>query len=280
MKIRQITPIRQISRVYGALINISKNLDKINNSVVQASTQSIHANSAIGIYRRMDLDLLLDHSSDVDRCLIDNSEWERTQIDYLFTLARQACRERQGVFVDVGAYFGLYALTAMNSRLFDRIFAIEADIHNFAHLQANLFLNNATHSITALNTAISENASEFRFADSRRHPEGNRGGVGILTTPSDMSSYAVHALPLDEVLPLTNSTVALKIDVEGHEAAVLRGMKRLTSENQIIAQIETFEKNYENTYLETEKLGLRKIRTIYPDHYFTNIDWLATENDS
>ena len=45
------------------------------------------------------------------------------------------------VFLDIGAHWGIYALWAQSSGLFDRVIAVEADPRNAAQLHANLYLN-------------------------------------------------------------------------------------------------------------------------------------------
>ena len=49
----------------------------------------------------------------------------------------------------------------------------------------------------------------------------------------------------DELLDIKNSNLILKIDVEGHELNVLKGLKKIINQNNCILQIEIFEKNFE-----------------------------------
>ena len=46
----------------------------------------------------------------------------------------------------------------------------------------------------------------------------------------------------DELLDIKNSNLILKIDVEGHELNVLKGLKKIINQNNCILQIEIFEK--------------------------------------
>ena len=49
----------------------------------------------------------------------------------------------------------------------------------------------------------------------------------------------------DEFIKLKNETIAIKIDVEGHEINVLEGLKNILKRNKVILQVEIYEKNFE-----------------------------------
>lgn len=55
----------------------------------------------------------------------------------------------------------------------------------------------------------------------------------------------------DEVLNFKEDNLAIKIDVEGHELNVLKGIQNLLKSDKCIIQIEIFEKNFSsiNSYL-------------------------------
>src|SRR4029453_15008609 len=104
------------------------------------------------VEERMGLRLLLDLDNAVDQQIFISGTWEKGTIDTLLGLARQE-RQRHGGetgFPDIGAHWGLYALLARQSGMFDRILAFEPDPTNYGQLQANLFLNDATTAIAAL----------------------------------------------------------------------------------------------------------------------------------
>ncbi|KDM67250.1 FkbM family methyltransferase [Acidiphilium sp. JA12-A1] len=268
MSIRTFTPLRQTIRAYSALLNISDKISSIE-AAMGAPKAAPRPRSKFDIHDRQGLTLLLDRGSIVDRALIDSDAWEREQLDYLFHLARRAGRIGSMTFVDVGAYFGLYSLLALRTGLFDRIHAFEADRDNFAQLQANLLLNDATHAITAANMAVTDTTGTIRFRDSRTHPDGNRAGVGILDDGAD--SYPAPATTIDAALPATGAVIVMKIDVEGHEARVLKGMERTLRNNRVVMQVEIYAAQNDVSLAEIARLGLRRLNTIYPDHYFTNM---------
>src|ERR1700761_2198748 len=95
--------------------------------------------------QRMDLLLLLDRANAIDWQLILSGEWEKPHLTKLFDLAKQRLpySKNGAVFLDIGAHWGLYALKAWQSGMFEQIVAFEPDPQNYAQLQANLFLNAA-----------------------------------------------------------------------------------------------------------------------------------------
>jgi FkbM family methyltransferase len=222
------------------------------------------------IYHRLGLRLLLDKSSLVDRYLIESGEWESEQIDFLMNSMRPFAHDPRVIFMDVGAYWGLYSLLAWRNGV-NTIYAFDASRHNFAQLHAQLFLNDASHNITAINKAISDKKTVLKFRDARYIPDGNRGGAHVVGEDFDLPHYDIEAVKLDEMFNLVDHLIWIKMDVEGHEANVIRGMRNLIMNNQVFIQIEIFSEGEKAAFTEIEKLNLRKVHEIYPDRYFTNM---------
>ncbi|MDM0049020.1 FkbM family methyltransferase [Variovorax sp. J22R115] len=225
----------------------------------------------VDIYERMTLRLLLDHTSIVDRCVIVEGAWEQSQIKFFIGLVKTAVRRRDIVFLDIGSYWGLYSLLAMRAGV-RRIHAFDADRHNFAQLQAQIFLNDAAGTINPHNLAVSAEAGNLRCWDSRTHPDGNRGGVGIVGRDAkDQPSYEVVAVAIDDFLPFEREVIFIKIDVEGHEDKALLGLRQTIEGNKVVIQVEIFEAQWERVMPIIEEFGLRRIHQITPDYYYTNM---------
>jgi FkbM family methyltransferase len=231
----------------------------------------VAAHAPVDLHEALGFRLLLDETSLVDRAVIETGEWERPQLAFLAELIERMRGRGDTLFMDVGAYWGLYSLVAHRSGAFDRLLAFEADPHNFAQLQANLFLNGAAKAVQCVATAVSDVAGTLVFRDSASHPDGNRAGTGVLHAGSELPGREVACQPLDALVPPGVRHILLKIDVEGHEANVLRGMAGLVARHRIVAQVEIFDLHQAAALAEIERLGLREIHRIYPDYYFTNI---------
>ena len=228
--------------------------------------------NTLSIYSRLGFELLLDRNSAVDAAMIRNGEWEPAQVAFLQQLTEVYRGGGESIFLDIGAYWGLYALTARQTQIFNQILAFESDGHNFAQLQSNLFLNRAAKEIRAFNNAVSDRNDVMHVMDSLGHPTGNRGGVGKGDKDCHLPTSQVVSVTIDSLLSCSDRNLAIKIDVEGHEQFVLAGMKRTVENNRIIMQVEIFEAQQAAVLPQLEALGLRHIHTIEHDFYYTNID--------
>jgi FkbM family methyltransferase len=241
---------------------------------------------------RMNLNLLLENENLLDRTMMDVGVWEEQQLLRLDELAHAfvARTSRSKIFIDVGAHWGLYALKMHQTGVFDRILAFEADAHNFAQLQAELFLNDCAYDIESYNLALSSVDQELTMLRATGHPLGNRAGAGIFDSEEKARAFfsahgcakddrlpmavrKVRAAPLDDLVSLKDSAILIKIDVEGHEKEVLKGMKRLMANNRIIFQIEVLpDQDWTYTALEQE-FGLTCFASIAADFYFSNFGY-------
>lgn len=282
MSIMNRTPFRQAARLYGAVLSIERslaNLAENQQASVNLQVESVKSDATFkrsdlkgtDIYDRLDLTLVLDKSSLVDKAIIEHGTWEPEQVSFFFGTMANFLGESKTVFLDVGAYWGLYSLLAKRAGI-GKIFAFEPDRHNFSQLQAQLFLNNATGDIKAVNKAISDKSGIVHFWDSRTHPSGNRAGSAVVPEGFHRPTYEVAATSLDEMLDLREHFIWIKLDVEGHEAKALRGMKNLVTNNQVLIQVEVFDVNKDAILPELEALGLHRVHAIYPDQYFTNMN--------
>jgi FkbM family methyltransferase len=123
--------------------------------------------------------------------------------------------------VDAGASIGLYTLVASRAVGDDGVvIALEPDPRNQADLRANVAANAATN-VTLVPKAVSDRAGVSTFY--LRRPAGHSG------LHADRAKYMrtvmVETISLDDYLGQRPVDV-VKIDVEGHEPAVLAGMRR------------------------------------------------------
>lgn len=279
--VMQMTPFRQALKAYSTLISLPAAISRYQSATNESLQRMHHAiaqlqpaptpKHVIDIYERLGFRLMLDRSSIVDRYLIEQHAWEAEQVNYMEALTRRFQQWENPVFLDIGSYWGLYSLLAHRSKVFSEQIAFEADKYNHGQLEANLWLNNATNDIQVVSAAVSDVPGKLRFRDSRFHPDGNRGGSGVIGKEEALQGYDVDAITIDGTTSFSSRHLLMKIDVEGHEPAVLRGMKRTIAENKVVMQIEIFEQHHDQIFAEVERLGLRTIHQIYPDYYLTNL---------
>jgi FkbM family methyltransferase len=159
----------------------------------------------------------------VVRSLVTSGEWERYE-SRLFSTAL----EDGMVAVDIGANIGLYTLEAaqkVGSK--GTVIAFEPEPHNFDLLCRNIEANHFRN-VTPVRKALSSQRGVARLAISA----DNLGAHHIETSPSEVDSIEVETLSLDEYFCGRPSRIdVIKMDAEGAEMSILRGMRGLLDAN-------------------------------------------------
>ena len=227
------------------------------------------------VEERMGLRLLLDQVNAVDRQIFIGGTWEKELVDTLFALVEEQRRlhDREAVFLDLGAHWGLYALLAHKRGLFKRIVAFEPDPTNYAQLQANLFLNRAENVIEVRRLAVSDREQTFGLYVTT---QANRGATRLVEQMPD-GRPTCRSVRADRELDFEGKLLVAKIDVEGHEMEAIEGMAGLLAKNRCVVQLEiwsTPEEEMEIRLAKLEKLfaryGIKRVRSIIADHFFVS----------
>lgn len=138
-------------------------------------------------------------------------------------LFRRLVREGMNV-IDVGAHVGYYTLLA--SRLVGqsgKVFAFEPEPRNYSFLLRNIELN-ACSNVTAIHKAVSHGTDRVKLYRSKVNPSGHT--LGKMANGDYIDCVDVDAVSIDEFLKdMMCSVHVIKIDVEGAEVLVLRGMR-------------------------------------------------------
>jgi len=139
-----------------------------------------------------------------------------------------------GLIVDVGANIGHYTLVAalaVGARGHVVAFEPVPEIH--AELGANVALNGLDN-VTLVEGAAGATAGELTIHRHARNPGGHSLAAEIVQDGKGAESQ-VRVYPLDELLEARfpgQAVRAIKIDVEGFEAAVLEGAQRLLARDK------------------------------------------------
>ena len=197
----------------------------------------------------------------VDRQIAFYGDYETAQHDYfLGEMNRRGC----DVFIDVGANIGLYSVLAALKDRPPRIIAFEPDPRNYDQLRANLLINNVSAAVETHRLAVSNRASvAFRMASATSTGESR-------VDAADPDAIALPAVKLDEFLPLTGTTIFIKIDIEGHELDALTGMTGLLRANRCFLQVECFAERLGQVTAFLTHTGLTRQHEIESDRYFAN----------
>ncbi|WP_405583909.1 FkbM family methyltransferase [Streptomyces sp. NBC_01190] len=164
----------------------------------------------------------LDTQDLIQRYLYLFGTWEPRMTQWLRRRLRPG-----DTFVDVGANIGYFSVIA--SELVGpegKVVAIEASRAFQDRLEQNARLNGCTN-IRALHTAVSDKRQTLTFILASSH---NMGANSIVPYdgPAE-STFEIEAFPLPDVLEEDEITSArvIKVDVEGAEGSVVRGMVAL-----------------------------------------------------
>ncbi|MFI9720769.1 FkbM family methyltransferase [Streptomyces sp. NPDC052396] len=140
-------------------------------------------------------------------------------------------------FVDVGANVGYFSLLAARLVGADgQIAAVEASPLFHRRMLEQLELN-GFRNVRAVNAAVADVQKELTFTLASSH---NLGANSIVPYDGAIeSSFSIDASPLPDVLTLAEIVTArlIKIDVEGAEGAVVRGMSSMIGELRDDAEI-------------------------------------------
>jgi FkbM family methyltransferase len=159
---------------------------------------------------------------------------------YVIETIRRLCAPGD-TFIDVGAYVGfvtLAAAAAVGPR--GRVVAIEPVLENAARIARQLEINGIEH--VAIETVAISDSSGDAFIMVDRDPAAR--GPDAASSLSRASSRGgtrrlIRTMTLDALCRLQGyGPKLIKVDVEGHEFAVLRGMVGLFSQGSVSAIVE------------------------------------------
>lgn len=132
-------------------------------------------------------------------------------------------------FVDVGANVGSYTVLA-GGVAGARVTAVEPAPATYGQLQRNVALNGLGERTRCCQLGLSENVGTLRFSrdlDTVNH---------VLAEGEDLPAVEVPVTRLDDLVG-QDVPLLIKMDVEGHERAVLRGGQATLADRRLLAVI-------------------------------------------
>jgi FkbM family methyltransferase len=162
--------------------------------------------------------------------------WEPTLTNFI---RDRLINNPERTFIDVGANIGYYSTLGGESLTNGKVVAIEAFPSIYNRLVENIRLN-GYENIHALNLAASDKSC---FIDMFHAGDGNEGATTSIKGKLVSTPISVKGLPLSEILSCSDieSTRLIKIDTEGAEYSVLKGLfpilKEMQNDVEIIVEI-------------------------------------------
>ncbi len=149
---------------------------------------------------------------------------------------------QRSVVLDIGANFGLYtALSASIVRNHGRLYAFEGNPRVFESLQRTIAANDLylNPNVVAANLLISSESGRGVLHYSTNLPSGGTMS-DIHLSGGKQHAVEVDMTTIDDFLPLDVTVDLVKIDVEGHEPMVMRGMEKTIARSPNIRIITEF----------------------------------------
>jgi FkbM family methyltransferase len=132
-----------------------------------------------------------------------------------------------GVFVDVGANIGGYAIRAAKHAY---VYAFEPEPRNFYLFKLNIRLNNVQSEVKAFQVAAGSYLGKAKLTISDYH-----GRHSLLNKDvRDRRTIEVDVVSLDNILASEDRIDVIKIDVEGAEPLVLKGAREILKRTKIV----------------------------------------------
>ena len=187
-------------------------------------------------------------------------------------------------FVDVGAHLGYFTLFASKIISKGKIFSFELDKINYNLLKKNIQLNNCKN-VEIFNYAISDKPGEIKYFRSSDQPMPNLDILGIPADDSESKIISVNSITLDDFFKYqVEKPDIVKIDVEGAEMIVLKGMKKIIKDYKPMLFIEIhpnvlpkFESSVKDvfTFLKKNEYKIYEftdMRNIWKDRFLKELD--------
>ena len=157
------------------------------------------------------------------------------------------------LFIDVGAHWGLFTLTAASCHPDElTVLAIEPDPHNVARLHKSIAHNKLTEQVEVLPCAVGAKAGTANLVGGLGTMGHSLEGAAYTTDlqpPTTPPSHVVPVQTLDQILAdrpaLADKRVFLKVDVEGSEVDVLEGARALLASGRVAAMVIEKGKTYQ-----------------------------------
>jgi len=148
-------------------------------------------------------------------------DWQHWEPYVVPQFARFAHNSRR--IVDIGAHTGIYSLFACALNSSCEVFAFEPFPPIYARLVENIRLNGFESRIRSFQAAVSDADGTGRLHIA---PD-----VTMCSLSDSSGELEVPLVTLDQIIPMDGGTGLVKIDVEGHEHRVFRGMERVVQDS-------------------------------------------------
>jgi len=221
------------------------------------------------------INLLIEIRDPIEREIFFNLSYEEEQIA---TIVEFSKKNKQDYFLDIGSNCGYYALFIAKIFPNTNVLAFEPIKKTYDKLIKNIHLNDLNRQIQTFNFGLSDANNKVQMRTLIKKGFAQSGGFTVHDKNRELKTnetlLEANLKIGDELIKYINKKLLIKIDVEGHEINVLKGLSRLIKNNKIYMQIEIFHENKENIFNFLEKNDFRFVKNINGnrknDYFFVN----------
>ena len=217
--------------------------------------------------------MYLDFLDPIDRLIILNKSYEDEEFNILIDLIKKNSISN---FIDIGANCGFYSFKLALQNL--KVFAFEPNSEAMLKMMNTIKENKSLSSnIKTFPFGLSNKNSVMQMRSLVKHGYTQTGGSCVVENQISTDNLKIYNGKFkvgDEILNFKKEeNLSIKIDVEGHELNVLKGIQNLLNSNKCILQIEIFDNNFIsiNSFLLKNNFALvDKVKKRY-NYFYSNI---------
>ena len=210
-----------------------------------------------GYFKVNDFEMFLDFLDPIDREIILSQEFEKQEISFLIN---QIKSNKINYFLDVGANCGYYSLKISREISNIKILSFEPNIEAYSKFLKTLKKNlDLSKKIKLENFGLSDKSAKLKMQSMLKFGYAQTGGTSVINknlNDKNLTFFADFKVG-DDYVKLNKKKISIKIDVEGHELNVLKGIQNIIKKNQCILQIEIFRNNFDDVNKFLQSFGYK-----------------------
>jgi len=219
--------------------------------------------------------MFLDFLDPVDRQIILYQNYEKDSVLFFSNFIK---KKSINFFLDIGANSGYYSFffsyyfKNLKIKSFEPNYEAQYKFRQTIVKGRNLFPNIQLYSF-----GLSDKTGTLKMSSLIKRGYTQTGGSSVENININSKQFETFDAQFkvgDEVLNINNENLGIKIDVEGHEIQVLKGLKNLLSNNRCIIMVESGDKNFDklNTFLNQNNYKLLLKMKDRKDYFYSNFN--------